>query len=74
MKISDAIKLFKSGAILKKTEHMIFKRNKIVRGTNYEYELDDTKITEKQFDELKSIPCERINKDKFREASYIYKP
>lgn len=40
------------GGKIKKHKHMIFKRNKIVRGSTSGYALDGVKITERQFNEI----------------------
>jgi hypothetical protein len=50
MKLFEAIELYKNGAELKVTRVMKFKNNILVRGSFYEYHLNDIKLTKKQFD------------------------
>jgi hypothetical protein len=52
MKAAEIIEKLKAGATLYKRSVMKWKRNKIVRGSFYEYDIDGEKITEKQFDAL----------------------
>lgn len=52
MKQKEIIEKLKAGGILTKRSVMKWKRNKIVRGSFYEYDIEGEKITEKQFDVL----------------------
>jgi len=52
MQAAEIIEKLKAGATLTKRSVMKWKRNKIVRGSFHEYDIDGEKITEKQFDML----------------------
>lgn len=53
------------GGKIEKQEYMTFKRGKLVRGTNYIYQLDGERITEKQFeavyDKLKRVGSDYLS-------------
>lgn len=52
MKQKEIIEKLKAGGTITKQSVNKYKRNKIVRGLFYEYDIDGEKITEKQFDAL----------------------
>jgi hypothetical protein len=52
MKQKEIIEKLKAGGTITKQSVNKYKRNKIVKGSFYEYDIDGEKITEKQFDAL----------------------
>jgi len=68
-----------TGAEVSKSSYTKFKRNKVVRGSFYDYRVGDYKITQKQFesiyDQLSSIPCTHQSIRKYKLTDYLdYQP
>lgn len=53
MKAFEILDKLRTGALLKKTSFTKYKGNKIIRGSFYEYTIDDIKITKTQFENVR---------------------
>jgi len=58
MKKEEIIRILETGGTITKTSVMKFKRNKIVRGSFYEYSLNGVeKLTKTQFESIYDLLC-----------------
>jgi len=69
MKANEILELLKNEAVVFKKEYMKVKRNKIVRGTYYEYYIGDVKIRKNQFEALPLKIISRVGGT----TSYVYR-